>query len=378
MRADNLAVLSLVALVTACRPPAAAPPAPPRPPVQFDGVVPPGRTSLDGDAAATSAHLKVHLIDVGQGAATLLEFSCAAVLVDTGGEKDAAFDSTARLLAYLEAFFAARPDLHRTLASLWITHPHIDHTRGIKAVVGAFTVQHVVTNGWDHGSGGPQQAWLQAKAADGAFPLRVVARADVPPGGLTDAVIDPVACDDGDPALRALWGAVDSPPAAWSSETADNANNHSVVLRVDLGQASLLITGDLEEAAIGDLLALHAGTDALDVDVYEVGHHGSHNGTTAAQLAAISPRLALIPAGAPDRQFPFTAWAHGHPRRVVLELLDDAVTEPASAPREVEAGIGGKKFETMSLTQAIYASGWDGTIVVDLPGDGASPAVTTE
>lgn len=71
-----------------------------------------------------------------------------------------------------------------------------------------------------------------------------------------------------------------------------------------------------------------------------------------------------------DRQFPFTAWAHGHPRRVVLELLDDSVVDAASAPRDVEAGIGGKKFETMSFTQATYASGWDGNVVMDLPGDG--------
>ncbi len=48
--------------------------------------------------------MRVHLIDVGQGAATLIEFSCAAVLIDTGGEKNDEFDSTEHLIAYLDRF----------------------------------------------------------------------------------------------------------------------------------------------------------------------------------------------------------------------------------------------------------------------------------
>jgi beta-lactamase superfamily II metal-dependent hydrolase len=31
--------------------------------------------------------MRLHVIDVGQGDATLVEFPCAAILVDTGGER---------------------------------------------------------------------------------------------------------------------------------------------------------------------------------------------------------------------------------------------------------------------------------------------------
>src|SRR5262245_63399116 len=75
--------------------------------------------------------MRVHVIDVGQGAATLVEFPCAAILIDTGGERfpadpwlTAQFDSTARLMSYLRKFFAGRPDLKNQLALLVLTHPH--------------------------------------------------------------------------------------------------------------------------------------------------------------------------------------------------------------------------------------------------------------
>src|SRR5438552_4155815 len=62
-------------------------------------------SSQPGNAVPT---MRAHFIDVGQGAATLLEFPCAAVLIDTGGEANGEFDSTDSLLDYLDDFFARR------------------------------------------------------------------------------------------------------------------------------------------------------------------------------------------------------------------------------------------------------------------------------
>src|SRR5947208_1830856 len=77
------------------------------------------------------AQMRVHLINVGQGCATLIEFPCAAILIDTGGESDSLFNSSDSLKAYLEDFFDKRTDLNHTLQCVYLTHPHIDHTRGI-------------------------------------------------------------------------------------------------------------------------------------------------------------------------------------------------------------------------------------------------------
>jgi len=65
----------------------------------------------------------------------------------------------------------------------------------------------------------------------------------------------------------------------------EQKNNHSIVTRVDFGMSSILFTGDLEEPAIDRLVARHQTSSLLDVVVYEVGHHGSHNGTTPELLA---------------------------------------------------------------------------------------------
>src|SRR5712691_11012070 len=57
-------------------------------------------------SGASSQTMQVHFIDVGQGAATLIEFPCAAILVDTGGENNGDFDSNSELVTYLDEFFA--------------------------------------------------------------------------------------------------------------------------------------------------------------------------------------------------------------------------------------------------------------------------------
>lgn len=60
---------------------------------------------------------------------------------------------------------------------------------------------------------------------------------------------------------------------------------------------SFLFTGDLEDTAIERLVDRYRNTATLDVDVYEVGHHGSHNGTTEEVRDAMTPKIAVISVG---------------------------------------------------------------------------------
>src|SRR2546427_7057927 len=86
-------------------------------------------------SVTTAQTMRAHFLDVGQGSSAILEFPCAAILVDTGGESNGDFDSTESLMAQIDDFFARRSDLNETFASIVLTHPHIDHTRGVKAVL---------------------------------------------------------------------------------------------------------------------------------------------------------------------------------------------------------------------------------------------------
>jgi competence protein ComEC len=323
--------------------------------------------------------MRVHLIDVGQGAATLVEFSCAAILIDTGGEENRRVDSTQNLMDYLRAFFASRPDLDNTLALLVLTHPHIDHTRGAPVVMGEFGVRNLVTDGLVTSSGGKQQRMAINAAKAKHLGVQAVSASGVPPGGLTSAVIDPVACPDGDPDIRVMWGAVERSRVRWDLKEFDNANNHSVAVRITLGKSSILITGDLEEDGIHELLAKHAGTNALDVDVYQVGHHGSYNATTKPLLRALTPRLALIACGPAERKNTWTGWAYGHPRGVTIGLLEHELAK--ATPRAtvvVPVAVAAKKFEGWEITAPIYATGWDSDVIVTMSADGQIAVATRQ
>lgn len=325
-------------------------------------------------AAASDATpvMRVHFINVGQGAATLVELPCGAMLVDTGGEVSREFDSDAALSAYLAAFFARRADLHGTLDLLWLTHPHIDHVHGVPLVLGAYAVRNVVDNGQpgDQEDVVPIIAGLREyQAAHPDVGALSVSTRDVSGGaGLSGPVIDPFGeCKGVDPVVSALWGRSALDPGwaedDYGSRPFDNANNHSVVVRVDLGASSLVVTGDLEAPAIRDLLAARSAA-ALDADIYQVGHHGSANGTTADLLAALTPEWAVMEVGPAERKVSWSAWAYGHPRTQAVELLEAGVSG-ARAPVEQPVGSGVKAFVIEDIDRAIYATGWDGALVLE-------------
>jgi competence protein ComEC len=307
--------------------------------------------------------MQAHVIDVGQGSATLLEFPCGAVLVDAGGERSAGFDSTPVLLGYLDRFFDRRPDLDHTLAALVLTHAHLDHTRGAPDVIARYRVRHLVTNGLEVGSGGDAQAKAHRQASQVQF-----VRADaIPRTGLTSAAIDAVgrcARSGVDPSLRALWG---------DDGQKGDGNDDSVVFRVDFGESSFVISGDLTDEAIPALIKEHGAM--LDADAWVVGHHGARNGTTRPMLDALTPKLALISCGPPVRPqrsaADHTAYRFGHPNERVVRDLAAAVSTSRPAT-EVQVGqrgaqpgeADGSVFVPFKLDRAVYATGWDGTVVV--------------
>lgn len=314
----------------------------------------------------SAPRMRVHLIDVGQGASTLVEFSCGAILIDTGGELNNSFDSTSSLVTYLDAFFASRPDLHQTLSLLLLTHDHIDHTRGAMAVWSRYHVKNVITDGLTDSSGGYEQGQL----IDAATKAGVGIEAITNKSGMTDAIVDPLKCEDSDPQIDVLWGAADRADVNWTDRSFKNDNNHSVVTKITLGRASILITGDLEIEGIESLLAKFAGTNVLDADVYQVGHHGSYNATTKELLAAITPKLALIAMGPADRNEEWSAKEYGHPRSESIELLEQSLSGTRRRPITKPIGRAHDQFVDKRITAPIFATGWDGDVLVTMYADG--------
>lgn len=320
--------------------------------------------------------MAAHFIDVGQGAATLLEFSCGLVLIDAGGGAPPRL-WTRRLTNYLDGVFARRPDLARTIDLVLFTHPHTDHTTGAPALAdpARYTLRHIVTNAQTAGSGIRTQNELTAFAdANGIGVTRMDVSQLAGDNGFTNAAIDPLSCTgDGAPSLRLLWGS-EADAETWAS--AAEGNDKSVVLRVDFGDSSFLIVGDLEDSGQRAMLRRYAANlDIFNVDIYLAGHHGSRNGTTPALVAAMTPEIAVIETGNPSDEEPnFAAFNFGHPNRDALAMLADpangvSLRRPA---RRVAVGIRGRppsgspppEYEFQEMGRAIFATGWDGDVIV--------------
>ena len=373
------ALLTLTACIGCVRGPSAGPPPPSGKSMdEYLAEAPPARRKPPPGTRESDA-MRLHVIDVGQGAAQLIEFPCGAVLVDTGGEKNQLFDGEKALLGYLDRFFERRSDLQRTIALLVITHPHIDHTRGIAAVLERYQVLNVVDNGdvrEDEG-GRPQLAmhdWLTRNPAVGHLDL---SRSEIPDGeGLTSPVIDPVgpcAASQVDPVLRAVWSG-----DLGREEVGHDPNNDSVVMRVDFGESSALLPGDIEVLAIARMVKKHqANPELLDVDIYVVPHHGSRHSTTADIVARATPEVAVISAGPYQRHLrikeEYTARAFAHPHQIAIDHLTQkksGVSGRRPGPIAVWVGQRGawqgrpSEFQKRTLSAAVYATSWDGTVVV--------------
>jgi len=103
----------------------------------------------------------------------------------------------------------------------------------------------------------------------------------------------------GDVAVSVLW-----PPAGGEKST----NNDSIVLRIQYGERSIFLTGDIEQATERSLLT---SQQQLQADVIKVPHHGSKTSSTEAFVAATNPSLAIISVGRTSR--------FGHPHKEVVD-----------------------------------------------------------
>ena len=338
-----------------------------------------------------SDKMTMHVINIGQGTALLFEFPCGAILVDTGGEENEAFDSTKVLQSYLQDFFDRRPDLDRALSALVITHPHIDHTRGIDAVRKIARIDNVITNGQEIEDlgGTPQRnlhAWVNRfnkHSKKNPIGMAHLDATEIPETGLTNTTIDPISsCDSSgvDPQITALWGRVTG-----KRGYSDNPNNHSVVLRIDFGKGSIMMTGDLEFEGLDHMSRKYRNNERLlDVDVYMVGHHGSKNATAPHLMRAMSPKVAVISAGPYERNYSWTARKYGHPNIKAIDELRDPHNGVSwfRDSRKVWVGVSGAWEERQSvfkkdvINRAIYATSWDGTIKVDVYDNGWLEVIT--
>jgi beta-lactamase superfamily II metal-dependent hydrolase len=316
-----------------------------------------------GSGSVPADHVSVHFVDVDQAAAAVIEFPCAVVMIDSGARDQA---GTNALVSYLNDLFARRPELHRHINTIFVTHSHTDHNYALQAVAEGFDVGGYVYNGHQSGSGAKNAKWMAAHVVSAKIPTDEVSEEKVDAqgtNGLTDGVIDSVACPRVDPSIKVLSGAYASNPG-WDQGDFDNENNQSLAIRIDYGKASFLFTGDMQTAGLDTLIDHLGASGLLHAEVWAVSHHGAANGTDPAILQAIRPEIAVMSFGRPGLQQPWTAWAYGHPRRSTVEELDSAISRPRDVVQDVQVADAVKSFSSYTVHHAVYGTGWDGTVTI--------------
>jgi competence protein ComEC len=327
-------------------------------------------------AFSASGQITAHYINVGQAASALVEFPSGAILIDAGGEKTDDDVYGDHLVQYLKNFFKDHPSLNDTLDAIIISHPHIDHTMYLMDVMENFTVRTLVDNGGDSGSGiGPLNK-ARAYAKSHGIDYIAIGNAGITKRGKK---LDLLASEGP--------GAVPKILALSGLRGCSNLNNDSIAVRIEMGAASLLFAGDAEneadsdcDAELGVLEDRFQGTALLKASVLHVPHHGSYNGTSDDFLKLVTPQVAVISAGDPDRHTPgaFHAWQFGHPRAVAVTTLENDTSGTRTSSKFVVVLPSVKKTQTVTMSKAVYCTCWDGDVVVAFSAQGSTPTVSTD
>lgn len=239
-------------------------------------------------SARTDGKLRVDFLDVGQGDAALVTLPDGrTLLVDAGGATDIHGGNTdkrsigeAVVSEYL--WWRGLDSVDYVLA----THADADHIDGLNDVLRNFTVDAALV------ARSPANDPEYAKFAQTLSTTKTHV-ATIQAGDLLRF---------GETAIEVLW-----PPAATHANE-PSRNNDSVVLRVEFGRRSLLLTGDIEKSGEH---ALVAAAKRLEVDVVKVPHHGSRSSSTLPFVSATKAKIAVISVGQSSM--------FGHPHADVVE-----------------------------------------------------------
>ena len=174
------------------------------------------------------------------------------------------------------------------------THSHPDHYGGLIYIMNNFRIGEI----WLNGRTTDEPREFVSKMEEKKIPGRVLRRGDV---FQTDRF-----------RIYALH-----PYDEFISDSSrggfSNENSASLVLKIESGGASILLTGDIENEAEDSLLPLGKW---LASDIIKVPHHGGRTSSSPAFLKAVNPQIAVVSVGNNN--------IYHHPHKEVIERYERA------------------------------------------------------
>lgn len=200
--------------------------------------------------------MTLSFINIGKGDAFLLEIPNAGFyMCDTGKKED--WDQINKLLKKKGV---------KELEGIFVSHGHKDHAGNVESLMKEYPTKAVYISGKDSVSykkidvcAIAEKAGVELKKMQGGENLHF-GKAEI---------------------------------NVWIPKKPDkkNENNNSMVLRVDYGDTSWLLTGDMEKEEEAVYLSEHTNIQA---DVLKLGHHGEDDATSVALLSRVKPKYGII------------------------------------------------------------------------------------
>lgn len=219
--------------------------------------------------------LKIHYIDVGQADSILIQNEGKNMLIDAGNN-----DDDELVADYLKKNNVTKIDY------LVGTHPHEDHIGGLDYIINNFQIEKV----------------LMPKKISTTKTFRDVVEAakrknlkfTVPKVGETFNL--------GEAKCTVL-----APDKEY-----EDANNNSIVIKLQYGNNKFLFTGDAESVSEEAMLSKNLD---LSADVLKLGHHGSRTSSSDKFLNAVKPKFAIVSCGKNND--------YGHPHKETMKKMKE-------------------------------------------------------
>lgn len=231
------------------------------------------------NVTVTDGEIEIHIIDVGQADCILFRSKQGDILFDAGTNA-----SEKQLKAYLDNLNV------KEFKYVIFTHPHEDHIGGADMILNEYKVEKAIIP--------------DVEANTKTYDMMIK--------GLDEKNVDVYKAESGD---KYSLGDINMKILAPNSDKYSSLNNYSVVVKVEYGNNSFMMTGDAETLSEKEILSKYRASD-LKCDFLKVGHHGSDTSTSEEFLNAVSPSIAAISCCVDNK--------YGHPCAVTLEKLEKA------------------------------------------------------